>query len=75
MSRRSRCRRPKEGVPIDPGPPPLLGDLMTDEAFKQAASPRAPPQQRADPSDGVEIDISPGTIGNNPLGSNDGARL
>jgi hypothetical protein len=62
----------EEGVPIDPGPPPLLADPVTDEAFKQAAVHVLRLSSELDPSDGVEIDISPGAIGNNPLGSNDG---
>ena len=38
-----------DGTPIDPGPPPRLGDATSDEAFKQAALDRAPLQQRARP--------------------------
>ncbi len=62
----------EDGIPIDPGPPPLLGDQATDEAFKQAAVNVLRLSSELDPSDGVEIDISPGALGNNTLGSNDG---
>jgi len=62
----------EDGIPIDPGPPPLLGDQATDEAFKQAAVNVLRLSSELDPSDGVEIDISPGALGNNMLGSNDG---
>ena len=37
----------EDGIPIDPGPPPLLGDPATDEAFKQAAVNVLRLQQRA----------------------------
>ena len=61
-----------EGVPIDPGPPPLLGDPASDDAFKQAAVEVLRLGSQLDPTDGVEIDIGPGALGDNPLGSNDG---
>src|SRR5690606_13006634 len=61
-----------EGLPIDPGPPPRLGDPMTDDEFKQAAVDVLRYSSELDPSDGVEIDIGPGALGDNPLGTNDG---
>ena len=61
-----------EGVPIDPGPPPLLGDPASDDAFKQAAVEVLRLGSQLDPTDGVEVDIGPGALGDNPLGSNDG---
>jgi len=56
---------------IDPGPPPLLG-TATDAEFKQNLVEviRASGQLTVD--DGVKVDISPATVGNNTLGANDG---
>jgi hypothetical protein len=56
---------------IDPGPPPFLG-TSTDTEFKQNLVEviRASSQLTVD--DGVRIDISPATVGNNTLGANDG---
>ena len=59
-----------QGMPIDPGPPPRLGE--TDAAFKQAAVEVIRFSSELDPSDGVMIDISPGALGDNSLGANDG---
>jgi hypothetical protein len=61
-----------EGIPIDPGPPPRLGDQQTDELFKQEAVHVLRLSSELDPADGVEVDISPGAIGDNSLGRNDG---
>jgi hypothetical protein len=61
------------GTPIDPGPPPRLGDQATDDDFKQAALDVLRFSSQLDPADGVEIDISPASLGNNSLGSDDGA--
>ncbi|HEX7172767.1 MAG TPA: vanadium-dependent haloperoxidase [Candidatus Limnocylindria bacterium] len=60
------------GTPIDPGPPPRLGDRQTDEAFKQAALEVIRYSSQLDPRDGVAIDIGPGAMGDNSLGANDG---
>jgi hypothetical protein len=60
------------GVPIDPGPPPELGDSESDAGFKQAALDSIRASSRLDPGDGVMIDIGPGAFGGNPLGTNDG---
>jgi hypothetical protein len=60
------------GTPIDPGPPPRLGDPRTDEAFKQAALEAIRYSSQLDPADGVTIDIGPGAMGDNRLGANDG---
>jgi hypothetical protein len=62
----------KEGTPIDPGPPPELGDPASDRAFKDEALDDLRASSRLDPDDGVEIDIGPGALGANPLGTNDG---
>ena len=61
-----------DGLPIDPGPPPMLGDPATDSEFKRAVVEVIAASQTLDPTDGVIIDIGPGAIGDNELGSNDG---
>jgi len=61
-----------DGLPIDPGPPPLLGSGPTDAAFKRQAVDLIRLSSELDPSDGVKIDIGPGAFGNNSLGTNDG---
>jgi hypothetical protein len=62
------------GLAMDPGPPPALGsDATLDEQFKQAAIQIIEYSSTLDPRDDVEIDISPGALGNNSLGTNDGA--
>ncbi|MGA7688520.1 MAG: vanadium-dependent haloperoxidase [Jiangellales bacterium] len=61
-----------DGLPLDPGPPPLLGDPASDAAFKQAALEVISYSALLDPSDGVEVDISPASRGANPLGGYDG---
>ena len=60
------------GVPIDPGPPPLLGDPASDATFKQTAIDVIRFSSELDPADGVMVDISPASIGDNTLGTNDG---
>lgn len=62
----------EHGMPFDPGPPPLLGDAATDQEFKDAAVEVIRYSSLLDPADGVEVDISPGSLGNNPLGTYDG---
>ncbi len=55
----------------DPGPPPQLGgsgDALYKAGFEQVVLWSG----LLDPSDGVMIDISPASNGNNPLGTNDG---
>ena len=61
------------GTPIDPGPPPRLGDPVTDADFKQAALDVLRDSSLLDPSKSEVIDISPASIGNNTLGTNDGS--
>jgi hypothetical protein len=59
------------GVPIDPGPPPLLG-TATDQAYKDAAITVIRASSQLDPASDDTIDISPGAFGDNTLGTNDG---
>lgn len=61
------------GTPIDPGPPPQLGSPDGDAAYKAAALEVVRLSSQLDPAQGTMIDISPATVGNNPLGTNDGA--
>ncbi len=60
------------GTPIDPGPPPRLGDPATDQAFKDEAVEVIRRSSQLDATDDVTIDISPGVFGDNTLGTNDG---
>jgi hypothetical protein len=59
-------------TPIDPGPPPRLGDPATDQRFKDQAVEVIRLSSLLDPAGGTTIDISPGARGNNTVGSNDG---
>jgi hypothetical protein len=60
------------GMPLDPGPPPRLGNRRTDGALKEAALEVIRYSSQLDPADGVTLDISPAALGNNSLGLNDG---
>lgn len=60
------------GVPFDPGPPPLLGDPATGLAYKDQAVEVIRRSSELDAAGGAVIDISPGALGANPLGTNDG---
>jgi len=53
---------------VDPGPPPSYGG----RAFVEAAVEVLRYGSQLDPRDGVEVDISPGALGDNRLGSNGG---
>lgn len=67
--------RPAPGqLYMDPGAPPQLGGAG-DAAFKDAALDVIRYSSQLDPDDGATLDISPGAIGNNPLGTNDGTGL
>jgi hypothetical protein len=61
------------GTPIDPGPPPRLGDPGTDAELKAELVEVIRDSSLLDPSDGRTIDISPGARGGNDLGANDGS--
>ena len=64
---------PETGVPIDPGPPPHHDDPITGDAYRADAVEVLSYSSTLDPTTGPEIDISPASIGNNTLGTNDGA--
>ena len=61
------------GVPIDPGPPPRLGDPATDQAYKDQAVEVIRDSSLLDPASAATIDISPAARGGNDLGTNDGS--
>ncbi|HEY6201848.1 MAG TPA: vanadium-dependent haloperoxidase [Candidatus Limnocylindria bacterium] len=60
------------GTPIDPGPPPRLGDSATDAVYHAQALEVLRDSGLLDASNASPIDISPRAIGANGLGSNDG---
>lgn len=60
------------GMPIDPGAPPNLGDPSTDQRFKDDAVEVVAFSSLLDPTQESTIDISPASVGNNPLGTQDG---
>jgi len=60
------------GTPIDPGPPPRLGDPATDQAYKDQAVEVIRDSSELDPTNGATIDVGPGARGGNSLGANDG---
>lgn len=61
-----------EGTPMNPGPPPRLGDPVTDQAYKDAAVHVLRLSSYLSAADGKRIDIGPGAFGDNDLGTNDG---
>jgi hypothetical protein len=60
------------GTPIDPGPPPRLGDPITDAIYRSQAVEVLRDSGLLDASSDRSIDISPRALGANRLGSNDG---
>jgi hypothetical protein len=60
-----------DGLPMDPGPPPRLGEA-TDRAYKDAAVEVIRLSSRLDPAGSPTIDASPAARGGHPLGTNDG---
>jgi hypothetical protein len=60
----------KQGVPIDPGPPPI--GTPENAAYKQAAVDVIRKSAELDPAAGQMIDIGLDALGDNPLGTNDG---
>lgn len=63
---------PGTGVPIDPGPPPYHGDPDTGDAYVADAVEVVAYSSTLDPTGAPMIDTSPASLGNNPLGTNDG---
>ena len=63
----------EHGTPVDPGPPPRLGDPATDDDYKAEALDVIRLSSQLDPADGARVDIGPGAIGNSSLGANDGS--
>ena len=61
-----------DGVPIDPGPPPELGNPASDQEFKNEAVDIIRYSSHLDPGDGETVDVSPASLGGNDLGTNDG---
>lgn len=57
--------------PLDPGPPPMLGDAETDQVFKDAAVDVIAHSALLDPRLPQTVDISPISRGNAPLGTYD----
>jgi hypothetical protein len=64
--------RSAEGLPLDPGPVPQLGDPSSDADFKETAVAVIRYSSSLDPDDGTMVDIGPGALGGNTLGTNDG---
>jgi hypothetical protein len=61
-----------DGLPMDPGPPPLLHATLTDDDYKRDAVEVVGYSALLDPTDKVVVDASPASLGNNPLGTYDG---
>jgi hypothetical protein len=64
--------RSSEGLPLDPGPVPELGDPASDAGFKETAIAVIRYSSGLDPDDGITVDIGPAALGGNTLGTNDG---
>jgi hypothetical protein len=60
------------GVPIDPGAPPRLGDPGSDKLYKKAAVDIIARSSLLDAADTTTLDISPASLGNDDLGTNNG---
>jgi len=60
------------GTPFDPGPPPRLGDPLTDAIYRQQAVEVLRDSSLLDATSDTSLDVSPGARGANPLGSNAG---
>jgi hypothetical protein len=61
-----------DGVAIDPGPQPRLGDPDTDATLKEQVVEIIRDSSLLDPAWGTMIDVSPGALGANDLGTNNG---
>jgi hypothetical protein len=64
-------REDPNDVYIDPGPPPQIGGVDAP-GYKEGGRQVIEFSSWLDPFDGVVVDRSPGTFGNNPLGTNAG---
>ena len=64
--------KPATGVLVDPGPPPRLGDPITDAILKQDIVEVIRDSAMLDGRSKVKLDISPTSRGNNDLATNDG---
>ena len=64
--------RSEQGLPLDPGPPPRLGDPESSAAYKESAVEVIRYSAVLDSTLPRMIDMSPGALGNNRLGTNDG---
>jgi hypothetical protein len=60
------------GLPLDPGRPPHLDDIDGGQQYKESALAVIRYSSILDPTQGVMIDISPGALGDNDLGTNNG---
>ena len=63
----------ESGLPIDPGPPPYLGDPASDAEFKAAAVDVIRYSALLDPDATTRIDIGPSGRGNSPVGTDSGS--
>jgi hypothetical protein len=63
----------EHGTPVDPGPPPRLGDTEAHDDYRAAALEVIRLSSRLDPVDGVRVDIGPGAMGGSLLGADDGS--
>ena len=61
-----------DGLPIDPGVPPSLRDPATSSAYRESALEVVRFGSQLDARADEDIDISPGSRGNNPIGTYDG---
>lgn len=61
-----------DGLPMDPGPPPRLGDPATSHAYREAAVEVIRLSSLLDPAASPTIDASPASAGGNPLGTDAG---
>ena len=59
-------------LPIDPGPPPRIGDPASEQAYRDQALEVVRDSAALDPANNITIDISPATRGGSTLGTNDG---
>jgi len=62
----------EEGLPLDPGPPPLLDDAVSDADFKNSAVDVIGYSAVLDPEATERLDIGPGGRGNSPVGTDAG---